>query len=1032
MKRTCILLVGLILLSAVPCRATTNLIVRWIQQHTDVSTAKTEPETISFYRGESVRYTVYAKYKNSGVDLSAPGVFLAWYAAPQTNNSILYVCTTGIVVNASNGVCQFDLSSTEGVIPTNTYDSWVAAYRTNTGGATLQLGTMSRSVLKVLGSVYDGTVTNAPVYLNGWATTGSVIVLSNLVVSSYATTGSVMAVSNALNSTASLVRAYADTQVNGTATLLRAYADSLHAVATGQVAAVSGLVVTATAIAQGAANSNATLKTQYETSSNLLGLVVASNATLKTQYGGTSNLLDLTTGSGAVTRVIAQGAADTGAVALAQIAAVSNCVDALEGQTNDYLRRDGTLPMTGNLSMGSNMVTSVAHISMLSNYPTTISNVSELAGQTGFGGEHAGLLFFNNYGYLRGTGAAGGESSNILCWYLADGGVVDFLGSALINVKPDSIYFTDGTSISAGGVLNWNDATGAVKVLQTRTQTWEKAATDAQTATGQVGVVSGLVVTARTIAQGAADSGAVTRVMATGLTGTQETHAIQIGLASNRAQGASNQADQAFSFAIGGSNVAASAYTFGTNSMQKQGGAWNAQNLSITNIGTGSLVFAGGQATVSVLRVQSWDTWPTSCAARIGQQDTQTWGQVTTHATTLTSLRDQIDRVERQNIIQEWNIAWAGGWAVPEPAYEEGWIVDFATTNRISGESSNYTWSASKVDWTTVLTITTNSALLHFDGAGTSIVESAHSLGAYAYNGAQQQTDTQKWTAAIILDGSDDYVYVDDSDYFDCGTDPFTLDFWMYDMDSGNAYAAAVGASGEGGGWRSGCLCIQHATHDGVENRVKFHDCAYSWSGIAVFSQNSISDGAWHHVALVRESAAVLRLYVDGVLEGSCVDFNVSVDFSFGGHFTVGGGNWDEGAGYWAGCIDEVRLAKGVALWTKNFTPPTTPHTVVTTNGMTAAMSLKLTQIPVTNTPVAMNVVLAVNAAATNFSVAVSCGSVTNALPLTQVGSAGITNATVYGCNWTNVAGWSTNPAIRVTGTNAGTLYRVGAQTRSH
>jgi hypothetical protein len=237
-------------------------------------------------------------------------------------------------------------------------------------------------------------------------------------------------------------------------------------VATGQVAAVSGLVVTATAIAQGAANSNATLKTQYETSSNLLGLVVGSNATLAAQYGGTSNLLDLTTGSGAVTRVIAQGAADTGAVALAQIAAVSNCVDALEGQTNDYIRTNHTGNAVINGTLGLDRGTGAR--------PGPLQLYDWGNGSEGW------VDFWISKSRIYNSQVLGG-GTNIVA-YLSD--IPVFAGFGNTGVVT-SIAGDAGKVLAAEGVWT-NQYTNAVA----DTQAWHKAATDAQTATGQTATLT--------------------------------------------------------------------------------------------------------------------------------------------------------------------------------------------------------------------------------------------------------------------------------------------------------------------------------------------------------------------------------------------------------------------------------------------------------------------------------------------------------------------------------------------------------------
>lgn len=73
----------------------------------------------------------------------------------------------------------------------------------------------------------------------------------------------------------------------------------------------------------------------------------------------------------------------------------------------------------------------------------------------------------------------------------------------------------------------------------------------------------------------------------------------------------------------------------------------------------------------------------------------------------------------------------------------------------------------------------------------------------------------------------------------------------------------------------------------------------------------------WPHYIMVR-SGSTLRVYVDGVQKYSCTD---TTNFNAAGPMYIGafsGGNWSFG-----GNFDEVRLSKGIARWTSDFTPLT-------------------------------------------------------------------------------------------------------------
>jgi len=80
----------------------------------------------------------------------------------------------------------------------------------------------------------------------------------------------------------------------------------------------------------------------------------------------------------------------------------------------------------------------------------------------------------------------------------------------------------------------------------------------------------------------------------------------------------------------------------------------------------------------------------------------------------------------------------------------------------------------------------------------------------------------------------------------------------------------------------------------------------------------------WYHMALVRESNGTYYMFVDGVslsLTGTNPDTS-SIDDHGGPLHIAGAGDGNELDGY----MDEIRISKGIARWTANFTPPTLPY----------------------------------------------------------------------------------------------------------
>ncbi len=144
---------------------------------------------------------------------------------------------------------------------------------------------------------------------------------------------------------------------------------------------------------------------------------------------------------------------------------------------------------------------------------------------------------------------------------------------------------------------------------------------------------------------------------------------------------------------------------------------------------------------------------------------------------------------------------------------------------------------------------------------------------------------------------------------------PFTYEGWFYVDALNTVYTGLLGHP------------------QGANNTGIFHQSS-NGGGLVVtvdvggFNSDTfdMTTGEWHHVALTRDGASVLRLFVDGVQVGTGSN-SATFGNPIGGNsdFIVGAG-WelnDDNADI-NGHFSEIRVTKGVARYTANFTPPTT------------------------------------------------------------------------------------------------------------
>jgi hypothetical protein len=208
---------------------------------------------------------------------------------------------------------------------------------------------------------------------------------------------------------------------------------------------------------------------------------------------------------------------------------------------------------------------------------------------------------------------------------------------------------------------------------------------------------------------------------------------------------------------------------------------------------------------------------------------------------------------------------------------------------------------------TAPLTAITNTSLLCnftnagvFDNTGKNVLETV--------GNAQIDTAVKKYgTGSLEFDGTGDWLIVPNSTDIQLGTGNFTIEFWVYL----NATGAARGFVGKGGA-STGWLVSLVST-----NTVRF-----TYGSSTITSTGTLSGSTWHHIAVVREGTGSnqTKIYINGTNDGTgtvSTDFNQTEVMYIGANRT--------GGDALNGFIDDLRITKGVARYTTNFTAPTAP-----------------------------------------------------------------------------------------------------------
>lgn len=217
------------------------------------------------------------------------------------------------------------------------------------------------------------------------------------------------------------------------------------------------------------------------------------------------------------------------------------------------------------------------------------------------------------------------------------------------------------------------------------------------------------------------------------------------------------------------------------------------------------------------------------------------------------------------------------------------------------------------------------SLLLHMDGSSGSTTftdSSPNARTVTAFNNAQISTAESKFGgASALFDGSYDYLTTPYStSLYDWWTSDYTIEAWVYAASwtswartgtsdipcmIGNSDPVGFTANWTFGPIRSGQVRLFYNNGAGI---------------FTIVTTTTLPTSQWNHIAAVKTSSGV-TLYINGVSSGGTFAISgtpqssASFPLSIGSHSNISIN----------GRIDELRITKGVARYTANFTPPTAP-----------------------------------------------------------------------------------------------------------
>ena len=204
--------------------------------------------------------------------------------------------------------------------------------------------------------------------------------------------------------------------------------------------------------------------------------------------------------------------------------------------------------------------------------------------------------------------------------------------------------------------------------------------------------------------------------------------------------------------------------------------------------------------------------------------------------------------------------------------------------------------------------VTSTALLLNFTNAG--ILDSTARNNLETVGNTQVSTSVKKYgSGSIFLNPTystspTGYLYQAASYATTFGLGDFTVEFWFNWITT---------ASRQDLFWWKGTKVA------GILWNITAGSVSYYIDGVAINAPLTPTPGAWYHIALSR-SAGVTKLFINGVQGG--VNFADVKDYT--GVYDLYSGRDQGASSNWAnGYIDELRITRGIARYTANFTPPT-------------------------------------------------------------------------------------------------------------
>jgi hypothetical protein len=233
-----------------------------------------------------------------------------------------------------------------------------------------------------------------------------------------------------------------------------------------------------------------------------------------------------------------------------------------------------------------------------------------------------------------------------------------------------------------------------------------------------------------------------------------------------------------------------------------------------------------------------------------------------------------------------------------------GYFVGNISSLRVVKGTAVYT-SAFTPPTAPLTAISGTSLLLNYTNAG--MYDAATKNNLLGVGDTKVSTTQSKFApTSVAFDGTGDYLTALSNTIFTFGTGDFTVETWVYlNNVTGSKFI----------------LDMRPENTDGVYPVLYMNGATATWYiNSAARLTGTVSATSWTHIAISR-SSGVSKMFINGVQAGSnYTDTNNYLSAAP----AIGSARFPTGSNTLNGFLQDLRLTKGVARYTANFTPPTT------------------------------------------------------------------------------------------------------------